>query len=224
MQIRDWMTVDVITASPETSMLKVSKMMKEYDIRRVPIVDANRRVIGIVSDRDVKDASPSKATTLDMHELYYLLSEIRVRDIMTPDPIVVSLRDTVERVALLMQEKTIGGLPVVDDDGILVGIITDHDIFKVLVEISGVRHGGVQIAITLEDMPGAMRPIFDLLREHNASFVSMLTSDSKRGENWRDVFLRIRPMERAEENKLVDAVRERFQLLYWVRENVHEEQ
>ena len=222
MLIRDWMTTDVITATPETSMLKVSKMMKEYDIRRVPVVDAQNKVVGIVSDRDVKDASPSKATTLDMHELYYLLSEIKVRDIMTPDPVTVEVRDTVERVALLMEERAIGGLPVVDDEGSLVGIITDHDIFKVLVQITGVRHGGVQVALAVEDLPGVMRPIFDLLREYDASLISMLSSDSKRGGNWREVFLRIRPMERAEENRLVDALRERFDLLYWVREKVHE--
>ena len=222
MLIRDWMTTDVITATPETSMLKVSKMMKEYAIRRVPVVDAQNKVVGIVSDRDVKDASPSKATTLDMHELYYLLSEIKVRDIMTPDPVTVEVRDTVERVALLMEERAIGGLPVVDDEGSLVGIITDHDIFKVLVQITGVRHGGVQVALAVEDLPGVMRPIFDLLREYDASLISMLSSDSKRGGNWREVFLRIRPMERAEENRLVEALRERFDLLYWVREKVHE--
>ena len=222
MLIRDWMTTDVITATPETSMLKVSKMMKEYDIRRVPVVDAQNKVVGIVSDRDVKDASPSKATTLDMHELYYLLSEIKVRDIMTPDPVTVEVRDTVERVALLMEERAIGGLPVVDDEGSLVGIITDHDIFKVLVQITGVRHGGVQVALAVEDLPGVMRPIFDLLREYDASLISMLSSDSKRGGNWREVFVRIRPMERAEENRLVEALRERFDLLYWVREKVHE--
>ena len=176
MLIRDWMTTDVITATPETSMLKVSKMMKEYDIRRVPVVDAQNKVVGIVSDRDVKDASPSKATTLDMHELYYLLSEIKVRDIMTPDPVTVEVRDTVERVALLMEERAIGGLPVVDDEGSLVGIITDHDIFKVLVQITGVRHGGVQVALAVEDLPGVMRPIFDLLREYDASLISMLSS------------------------------------------------
>lgn len=222
MLIRDWMTTDVITASLETSMLKVSKMMKEYDIRRVPVVDAQGKIVGIVSDRDVKDASPSKATTLDMHELYYLLSEIKVRDIMTPDPVTVSLRDTVERVALLMQERAIGGLPVVDDDGTLVGIITDHDVFKVLVEITGVRHGGLQVALAVEDLPGTMRPIFDLLREYNASLISMLTADSNRGGNWREVYLRIRSMERTEENRLVEALKERFDLLYWVREKVHE--
>ena len=222
MLIRDWMTTDVIPAAPETARLGVGRLMKEYDIRRVPVVDAQNKVVGIVSDRDVKDASPSKATTLDMHELYYLLSEIKVRDIMTPDPVTVEVRDTVERVALLMEERAIGGLPVVDDEGSLVGIITDHDIFKVLVQITGVRHGGVQVALAVEDLPGVMRPIFDLLREYDASLISMLSSDSKRGGNWREVFLRIRPMERAEENRLVEALRERFDLLYWVREKVHE--
>ena len=210
MQIRDWMTTDVVTATPETSMLKVSKMMKEYNIRRVPVVDPSHHVIGIISDRDVKDASPSKATTLDMHELYYLLSEVKARDIMTPNPVTVNLRDTVERVALLILERGIGGLPVVDDDGLLVGIITDHDLFKILVEVSGVRKGGVLL------------PLFDLLRAHNASLVSMLTADSRLGPDMREVYLRISPMERSEENRLIEEVRARFHMLYWVRENVHE--
>ena len=222
MQIRDWMTTDVVTATPDTSMLKVSKMMKEYNIRRVPVVDPSHRVIGIISDRDVKDASPSKATTLDMHELYYLLSEVKARDIMTPNPVTVSLRDTVERVALLMLERGIGGLPVVDDNGLLVGIITDHDLFKILVEVSGVRKGGVQIAVAFQDGVGVLLPLFDLLRSHNASLVSMLTADSKLGPDMREVYVRIKPMERSEENRLIEDVKAKFHMLYWVRENVHE--
>ncbi len=222
MQIRDWMTTEVITAGLETSMLKVSKLMKENGIRRVPVIDDKKRVIGIVSDRDVKDASPSKATTLDMHELYYLLSEIRVKDIMTPEPVTVHTWDTVERVALLMEEKSIGGLPVVDDDGVLAGIITDHDLFKVLIQVTGVLHGGVQIALSLTDEPGALRPVLDFIWESGASIVSILTADSRQGEKFRDVFVRIRPMERSEENKLVEAMKARFNILYWVREKVHD--
>lgn len=222
MLIREWMTKDVVTVTTETSMLKASKLIKEHDIRRLPVVDAARKVVGIVSDWDIKDASPSKATTLDMHELYYLLSEIKVKDIMTPNPITVNHLDTVERVALLMQEQGIGALPVINDEGILEGIITDHDVFKVLVDITGVRHGGLQIALAVEDLPGSMRPIFDLIRTYNASLVTMLTSDSNVGENMRVVYLRIRPMERSEENNLVEAMKVQFNLLYWVREKVHE--
>ena len=82
MLIREWMTKDVITVTPDTSMLKASKLMKDHNIRRLPVLDG-KHVVGIVSDRDIRAASPSKATTLDMHELYYLLSEVKVKDIMT---------------------------------------------------------------------------------------------------------------------------------------------
>ena len=123
---------------------------------------------------------------------------------------------------LLMLERGIGGLPVVDDDGLLVGIITDHDLFKILVEVCGVRKGGVQIAVAFRDGVGVLLPLFDLLRSHNASLVSMLTADSKLGPDMREVYMRIKPMERSEENKLIEDVKEKFHLLYWVRENVHE--
>ena len=221
MLIRDWMTSDVIAVSAETSMLKAGKLMKEYDIRRLPVIDDDRRVIGIVSDRDVKAASPSKATTLDMYEIYYLLSELKIKDIMTPNPRTVEALDTVEKVALLMLEKGFGGLPVVDADKKLIGIITEHDIFKVLVSITGVRAGGVQLAFCLPDRPGMMRPIFDALREHQASIISVLSSNNEDAPDKRDVYLRIRPMETSQEDALIDVLKKRFSLVYWVRESVY---
>ena len=142
MLIREWMTKDVITVTPDTSMLKASKLMKDHNIRRLPVLDG-KRVVGIVSDRDIRAASPSKATTLDMHELYYLLSEVKVKDIMTSDPVTVYDTDAVDAAALLMENKGIGGLPVVDGSGELVGIITDHDIFRVLVDFCGASKGGL---------------------------------------------------------------------------------
>ena len=138
MLIREWMTKDVITVTPDTSMLKASKLMKDHNIRRLPVLDG-KHVVGIVSDRDIRAASPSKATTLDMHELYYLLSEVKVKDIMTSDPVTVYDTDAVDAAALLMENKGIGGLPVVDGSGELVGIITDHDIFRVLVDLHASR-------------------------------------------------------------------------------------
>ena len=143
MLIREWMTKDVITVTPDTSMLKASKLMKDHNIRRLPVLDG-KHVVGIVSDRDIRAASPSKATTLDMHELYYLLSEVKVKDIMTSDPVTVYDTDAVDAAALLMENKGIGGLPVVDGSGELVGIITDHDIFRVLVDFCGASKGGHQ--------------------------------------------------------------------------------
>lgn len=221
MLIRNWMTKEVITVRPETSMLKASKLMKEHDIRRLPVVDTENHVVGIVSDRDIKDASPSKATTLDMHELYYLLSELKIKSIMTPNPVTVSPTDTVETVAMLMEERGFGGVPVVDNDGKLVGIISDHDIFKVLISITGVRQGGVQLAFDLPDQPGSMRAIFDALRANHASIISILSSNDATELGTRHVFIRLRPMEQSAEDALIHLLKEEFNLLYWARNAVH---
>ena len=121
MRVKTWMTKNVITVSPDESMMKASKLMKDHEIRRLPVVDEQGRLIGIISDRDVKEASPSKATTLDVHELYYLLSEIKVKDIMTKTAIALHVEETVEKAAVVMHDRRVGGLPVVDDANKVVG-------------------------------------------------------------------------------------------------------
>lgn len=222
MLIREWMTKDVITVTLETSMLKASKLMKDHDIRRLPVVDGKSHVIGIVSDRDIKAASPSKATTLDTHELYYLLSELKIKDIMTADPVIIRDTDTVETAALILEEKNFGGLPVVNEAGEIVGIITDHDIFKLLVDISGARSGGLQLALRLPDEPGALCPIFDTLSRHNANIFTILTSRSNVAGGMSHVYIRLHPMEKEKEKELIGAVRNRLSLEYWVDDTLHE--
>ena len=156
MLVKNWMTPNVVSLTADKSMMKAAKLMKDNKISRIPIVDAENKVIGIVSDRDVKEASPSKATTLDMHELYYLLSEIKLADIMTKNPICLSPEDTIEKAAALMMEHNFGGMPVIDGSGKLVGIITDSDVFKVLISITGVLEGGIQIGFNLPNTPGGL--------------------------------------------------------------------
>jgi len=126
MLVKDWMSKEVIVLDENASIMKASQIMKENNIRRIPVVRGGR-LVGIISDRDIKEATPSKATALDVHELYYLLAEVRVKDIMTPDPITVRPEDTVEYAAVLMLENRISGLPVVDEKGQVVGIITQTD-------------------------------------------------------------------------------------------------
>lgn len=219
MLVRNWMTPEVITISPETSLLKIGKILKDNNVRRVPVVEKSGRLVGIISDRDVKDASPSKATTLDMYEMHYLLAEIKASQIMTKNPITIKSSDTVERAAMIMLDNKIGGLPVVDDDK-LVGIISDQDVFKALVNITGVREGGVQFGISLENKLGAMRPILDLIRNRGGRIISVLSANNNEGE--RTIFIRIRPMEsRQAEDELVEEIRKHCNLLYWVRNEVH---
>lgn len=191
MLVKDWMTKDPITITDETSMMKAIHLMKQNRFRRLPVMHEGR-LVGIVSDRDLKEASPSKATTLDVHELYYLLAELLVKDIMTRDPITVSPEDTVEHAAQLMLENTISGLPVVDSQGKLEGIITQSDVFRAFMHITGILQGGVQFALRMEDRPGLIKEVVDLLRARGARFVSLLTSYATAQEGYRDIYIRVK--------------------------------
>jgi acetoin utilization protein AcuB len=222
MLIKDWMTQDVIFVESDVSMMKVSKIMKEKRIRRIPVVDGAKKLLGIVTDRDIKEASPSKATTLDIHELYYLLSEIKVKDIMTAKPFTVTPDNTIERASLIMMEKRVGGLPVVDDQNTVVGIITESDIFKVLISITGAQFGGVQLAFKLPNTEGSLKEVLEVMRNEQARIISILTSYGRQEEEgYRQVYVRIQDMEKNALDALLDKLNNHFALLYWVRENLH---
>src|SRR4030066_1475213 len=110
MLVKDWMTKDPVPITDEPSMMKAIHLMKERRFRRLPVLHQGK-LVGMVTDRDLKEASPSKATTLDVHELYYLLAEPQIQEIMSHNPVSVSQDDTVERAAQIMLEHTISGLP-----------------------------------------------------------------------------------------------------------------
>lgn len=222
MLVREWMVTNVVSVTPNTSMLKASKLLKDNNIRRLPVIDENKKVIGILSDRDIKDASPSKATTLAIHELHYLLSEIKVKDIMISDPFVVLPTDTVESAALLMDQKGFGSLPVVDEDNVIQGIITDRDIFKIFAEVTGSHHNGIQIAMKFHDRPGELIPFLNLLHENGANLITLLSVEDKQSLGLRRVYVHLQPMEKDKENKLIKEIRKVFTPLYWVKEKVFE--
>ncbi|EPR41241.1 CBS domain containing membrane protein [Desulfovibrio sp. X2] len=220
MRVKSWMTKDVITVSPEESMMKASKLMKDHDVRRLPVVDDKGLLLGIVSDRDIKEASPSKATTLDVHELYYLLSEIKVKDIMTKPAIALHVEDTVEKATVIMNDRRVGGLPVVDDANKVVGIITESDIFRVYIDITRVRDGGVQMGFKLPRTPGALKPIMQEITDHGANLLSIFTVYPQ-GVPHRNVYIRIAEMEKSELNKLRESLGSKYELLFWLRDNVN---
>ncbi len=212
MLVKDWMSKDPVTINDDTTMMKAIHLMKQNRFRRLPVLHEGR-LAGIVSDRDLKEASPSKATTLDVHELYYLLAELHVKDIMTRDPVTVTPEDTVERAAQLMLENTISGLPVVDDQGKVVGILTQSDVFRAFMHITGILQGGVQFALRLEDRPGLIKEVVDLLRGRGARFISLLTSATSAQEGYRDVYIRVKNLKPED----VEAARKELAELHDVR-------
>lgn len=223
MLIANWMTKIPVTVKSDVSMMRAGKLMKEKNIRRLPVVDDNNVVIGIVTDSDIKQASPSEATTLDIHEMYYLLSEIKVKDIMTLNPTTLSPEDTIERAALLMLSMKVSGFPIVDASNRLLGLITEHDVFKVLTSITGVQHGGLQIGFELPTEEGSLQKLLDELMNRNIRILSLLTSYESSEEGHRQVFIRIQDLGWDQEKALLEDLKESYKVLFHVRDYAPEE-
>lgn len=154
MLVRDWMTANPEVVSSDTPMMEAMQRLREGGYRRLPVM-AEDRLVGIVTDRDLKEATPSKATTLSVYELNYLLARMRVRDVMKRPVITVRPDDPLERAALLMEEHRISGLPVVGQEG-LVGIVTITDLLRAFVEFLGMREGGTRVTVEVPDEPGVL--------------------------------------------------------------------
>ena len=131
--VKNWMTPDVITITLETTLPEAHQLMTDYQIRRLPVVK-NDRLVGIVTRGDIRGAEASEATSLSVWELNYLLSKLKIKNIMTRRPIVISQEETIDEAAQVMLDNKISGLPVVDYHGNLVGIITESDIFRIVVQ------------------------------------------------------------------------------------------
>lgn len=213
------MASEVIAIDENTSMMKATQMMKEQNIRRLPVLRKGK-LVGIITDRDLKDAAPSKATSLDVHELYYLLSEIKVKDIMAKGLITINGDDTVEKAAVIMLENRISGLPVVNNKGDLIGVITLTDVLKVLVSITGIYQGGIQFAFSIEDRAGSIKEVSDTIRAHGGRMVSILTSWDSCEKSCRHVFIRIMDMEKEKLTALTKELEKRFIVLYTTRDDL----
>lgn len=131
--VRDWMSQEVISIKPEATLPEAHQIMMDEEIRRLPVVDNDNVLVGIVTLGDVRGAQPSPATSLSIWELNYLLSSLTVEKIMTPKPMTIQPEATIGEAARTMLEHRISGLPVVDPEGKLAGIITESDIFSMVV-------------------------------------------------------------------------------------------
>jgi acetoin utilization protein AcuB len=158
MLVGRWMTRDPKTISPDVSVAEATERMQRERVRRYPVVDDNHKLIGLVSLDDLLRASPSPATSLNIWEISYLLSQVKVRDVMTKEVITVTEDTPLEQAAKIMLEKKIGGLPVVSADQ-LVGIITESDIFRIFVELLGALEPGIRLTVLAPYFKGSLAQI-----------------------------------------------------------------
>ncbi|HET6515795.1 MAG TPA: CBS and ACT domain-containing protein [Thermodesulfovibrionales bacterium] len=188
MFVSDWMTKKVYTIGVDDSISDAIMIMKEKGIKHLPVLKDDK-LKGIISDGDIKEFSPSKATSLDIYELHYLLAVTKVKEAMKVKVFTTTPETPVEEAAMVMHDENIGCLPVLDQ-GRLVGIISDRDIYRVLVDITGVRHGGHRIYVTIEDRPGSVKEVADIIRKHAFHLQSILTSYEGVKEGYRDLVIR----------------------------------
>jgi acetoin utilization protein AcuB len=166
MLVKDWMTPAPLTISPETPVLEALRLLKERGFRRLPVVEG-ARLVGIVTDKDLKDAMPSKATTLSVWELNYLLSKLTVREVMARPVITATAEETLEDAALRMQDHKVAGLPVLDAAGALVGMLTITDVLGALIQVLGLKEGGVRVTLDMPDVPGSLARAAEAVKPSN---------------------------------------------------------
>lgn len=223
MLVKYWMRTAVVTIRADDSLQEAIGRMKEYFVPLLPVLKG-QQLVGIVTDRDLKRASASEATSLDVHELAYLLSRIRVGDIMSKNPITVPPDYTLEETAALLLKHNISGTPVVDQ-GRIVGIISQREIFRALIALTGLEKRGVHFAFETDDRPGSIKEITDVIRAYDGRIVSIMTSSERARSGCRHVYIRTYGIDRSKIPLIKDDLKQIARLLYLVdhRENIREE-
>jgi acetoin utilization protein AcuB len=183
MRIKDVMTKNPMTVDSETLVVDAQKIMKERNIRRLPIVDKGK-LVGIITKHDILEASPSPATSLSIYELNYLLSKMKVKEIMKKDPVTLTQDTPFEEALRIGQEKKIGSFPVVEN-GKLVGIATESDIIRFVTRILGIKDEGSRITIEgLGGKFGDLEKIVSIANQHNTIILSMISLPRSEKKDW----------------------------------------
>ena len=170
MLVGERMSHPIISIAPDMPVHDALDMFKRERIRRAPVVKEGK-LIGIVSDKDLLNASPSPATSLSVWEMNYLLSKITVSEVMTKKVLTVQEDTPIEEAARIMADNKIGGLPVIRD-GHVVGIITETDLFKIFLEFMGAREKGVRVTALIDEKPGQLAKITNAIAALGGNFIA----------------------------------------------------
>lgn len=201
MLVKERMSQPVITVSPDLPIMEALNLMKNEKIRRTPVVKDDK-LIGIISDKDLLNASPSDATSLSVWEINYLLSQITVREVMTRQVLTVGENTPIEEAARIMADNKIGGLPVTRN-GQVIGLITETDLFKIFLELMGAREDGVRVTALVPEKRGELAVLTNAVAEAGGSFISFAQSDGVDAST-REVTFKVAGLD---QDHVVEAVR-----------------
>ena len=220
MLVRDWMTVNVMSLGVNSSVLDAAEILREKNIRQFPVIDSAGLLVGIVSDRDIRDAMPSKFISGEMAPakgggLYTLTAE----DIMTNDPISVSSDTAMTEVSEILVKHKIGGLPVVDS-GKLGGIITQADVLRFLCTVSGSARGGAQFAVRMDGQPGLLAALLHDFQELRVVYTSVFTAHDPVQSGFSNAYVKVDEIGDLSVEEVVERLQEKYEVLFYVNEGV----
>ncbi len=207
MFVGERMSHPVISVSPETPIHDALALLKREHIRRAPVIK-DGKMVGIIAERDLLNASPSSATTLSVWEINYLLSKVTVKQVMTQKVKTVTMDTPIEEAARIMADSKIGGLPVVRD-GKVAGIITETDLFKIFLELMGAREKALRVSVLVEDKPGQLAKVTKAIAEAGGNFISfgMFAGPDT---STRMVTFKVAGMKKADVTKALENVVQKF--------------
>lgn len=182
MFVSNRMTRNPVTVNPDTKIDEAVALLKKNKFRRLPVVDDDGRLVGFIHDKDIMRVTPSPATTLAKYEINELLAKMSVKEIMQKDVIAINEDATIEEAALLMCNNKIGGLPVVSSVGVVVGIITDTDIFKTFVDVMGLAEGKTRLTLEVDNKVGVVQDIAGIFAASGFSIDSLVTCKKPDGK------------------------------------------
>ncbi|HEO4835514.1 TPA: CBS domain-containing protein [Streptococcus agalactiae] len=180
MPVKDFMTKKLVYVSPDTTVAEAADLLREHHLRRLPVVE-NDQLVGLVTEGTMAEAQPSKAASLSIYEMNYLLNKTKIRDIMIKDIVTVSQYASLEDAIYLMMSRKIGVLPVVDN-GQLYGIVTDRDVFKAFLEIAGYGQESYRLVILADEGIGVLSKVLNRLSSANLSVKRLVIIERKAGK------------------------------------------
>jgi acetoin utilization protein AcuB len=186
MLVGERMSHPVITVTPDLPVMDALELMRRERIRRAPVVQ-DGKLVGIVSAKDLLNATPSSATLLSVWEVNYLVSKVRVKEVMTKKVLITNVDTPIEEAARVMADNKVGGLPVMRD-GKVVGIITETDLFKILLEMMGARQKGVRISVLVPNVAGEIAELSEAISQADGNILALGTFAGEDPSNAELVF------------------------------------
>ena len=215
MLVKNWMSQPAITIDADSSLKDAIWLLKQHKISMCPAMKYGL-LVGIVTDRDLKRLSPSDVPSFEMHELFELISRVKVKTVMTQNPVTIPCDYTVEEAAELLLVHKISGVPVVDQARKPIGVITKTDLFRALFSLTGIHKKGIQFAFQLIDRPGAIRDITDILRDYGGRIASVLSTRGKAKKGFLKVYIHAYGFDPVSRQRVKEVIKDKAPPLYLV--------